>query len=265
VTREFQKEHHVELLRNLQIQLDPCRDLLLNHPIYQEIDRIESLRTFMEHHVFAVWDFMSLLKALQRSLCCVDVPWVPAFEPSATRLINEIVLAEESDVSEQGSFASHFELYRKSMLQCGASTTGIDGFVNALRAGTPVSRALDLPCVPEAARVFVRHTFTIIESGSLCSIAAAFTFGREDLLPAIFQRIVDELNVDSQGALDTFQYYLVRHIGLDGDEHGPMAKELVVGLCGTDESKWQLAIQSAVASLQARLRLWDAITEAIRK
>src|SRR5208282_4558022 len=126
-----------------------------------------------------------------------------------------------------------------------------------IRRGKPVSAALQSPGVPECAQRFVRQTFGFIEDGNLCAIAAAFTFGREDLLPAVFQRIVDKLNVEAGGGLEDFKYYLERHIGLDGEEHGPMANRLLLSLCGTDESRWQIAEQAAVDCLDARQRLWD--------
>jgi hypothetical protein len=249
----------------IEEQLNPFREALLNHRIYGEMDRLDVLRLFMEHHIFAVWDFMSLLKALQKRLCCVEVPWVVPDDPQACRFINEIVLAEESDDDGRGGFASHFELYLRSMRQCGASTAGIDGFLSDLRRGIPVETALASPTVPAAARHFVEQTFKIINDGNLCAIASAFTYGREDLLPDVFQRIVDRLNVEAGGQLEDFQYYLQRHIGLDGDEHGPMASRLVQSLCGSDDSLWKVAEDTAVNCLIARQKLWDGIYEAVRR
>ena len=219
----------------------------------------------MEHHVFAVWDFMSFLKSLQRRLCCVELPWLPSADPTASRLVNEIVLAEESDEDGTGGFASHFELYRRTMDRSGANTADIDGFLDALRLGQPVSTAIESPAVPDPARRFVRQTFRLIDGGNLCAIASAFTFGREDLLPAVFQRIVDELSVEAGGKLEDFRYYLDRHIGLDGDEHGPMANRLLLSLCDSDESRWRAAEEAAVECLEARRALWDGIHDAIRR
>ena len=255
----------VNPLKRIEERLEPLRRGLLTHPIYQEIDQLESLRVFMEHHVFAVWDFMSLLKLLQRHLTCVDVPWVPGIDAQVSRFVNEIVLAEESDEDGQGGYASHFELYHRSMTQCGADTTIVDCFLNALKAGVALPVAFEQANVPLASRGFVQQTFDIIERGRLCAVASAFTFGREDLLPAVFQRIVDSLNVESGGKLEAFKYYLERHIGLDGDEHGPMAHRLLQSLCGSDNSQWEQAEEAAVNSLIARRQLWDGISEAIRE
>jgi hypothetical protein len=252
-------------LHKIEQRLTPLKEALVNHRIYGEIDRIDALRLFMEHHIFAVWDFMSLLKVLQRRLCCVEVPWLPAADSQGCRFINEIVLAEESDIDARGRYASHFELYHGSMKQCVANTAGIDGFLSDLRHGTDLLTALESPEVPQAARQFVQQTFKIIEAGNLCEVAAAFTFGREDLLPDVFQRIVDELNTQAGGRLEDFKYYLERHIGLDGDEHGPMATRLLQSLCGADDALWEMAEQTAVDCLLARQQLWDGIYEAISR
>ena len=160
------RERTLNQLQKIEQRLAPLKNALLNHRLYGEIDRIDALRGFMEHHVFAVWDFMSLLKVLQRQLCCVEVPWLPCGDQQGSRFINEIVLAEESDDDGRGGFASHFELYHRSMKQCGANTAPIDGFMDDLSRGVPVLTALASPTVLEAARRFVEQTFKIIETGN---------------------------------------------------------------------------------------------------
>jgi Protein of unknown function (DUF3050) len=251
-------------LDQLHERLAPLKTALLEHPVYHEIDCLESLHVFMEQHVFAVWDFMSLLKTLQRLVSCVEVPWLPGDNALGCRFINEIVVAEESDSDGEGGFVSHFELYRRAMKHCGANTTSIDGFLQGLRQGRPLAAALESAQVSPCARSFVHQTFDIIEGGNLCAVASAFTFGREDLLPALFQRIVDELNVEARGGLELFRYYLNRHIGLDGDEHGPMAGRLMQSLCGSDGSLWAIAERAAAKSLEARRELWDGIDALMR-
>ena len=89
--------------------------------------------------MFAVWDFMSLLKAIQRELCGVGVPWVPSPNLQATRLVNEIVLGEESDEDGEGGYASHFVLYRRAMQRCGANVQVDVGLLDEF--GFPPARA----------------------------------------------------------------------------------------------------------------------------
>jgi hypothetical protein len=254
----------VNPLERLHQRLIPLKTALLNHPIYGEIDCLESLRVFMEHHIFAVWDFMSLLKTLQRLLTCVEVPWLPGVDALGCRFINEIVVAEESDSDGRDGFVSHFELYRRAMSQCGANTAPIDAFLDKLRLGKSVPAALETVSVGACARHFVLQTFDTIQQGNLCALASAFTFGREDLLPALFQRIVEELNVETRGGLELFRYYLNRHIGLDGEEHGPMASRLMQSICGSDEILWTAAEHAAASALVARQQLWDGIYEILR-
>ena len=239
------------------------RAALLAHPIYERIDELPALQLFMQHHVFAVWDFMSLLKALQRRVCCVSVPWLPPADPELARFLNEIVLGEESDADGAGGHASHFELYHRAMQECGANARLIDAFLQQLKTGSSLGSALQLVAVPASVQQFVQQTFAIVESNDLPAIAAAFTFGREDLLPDVFQKIVDRLNVQTSGGLSRFQYYLARHIELDGDHHGPMAVRLTTTICGDDESNWRRAETAAVQSLEARLALWDGMHAAM--
>lgn len=250
-------------LDHLQQQLVPLRRSLLEHPLYARLNTLSALQIFMQHHVFAVWDFMSLLKSLQQHLCCVQVPWLPPAYPRAARLINEIVLGEETDEDGQESYASHFDLYHRAMRGCGFDTSAIDRLLESLRREDYLTDALHQAGVSASVGHFVTHTFKLIDGRNLPALASAFTFGREDLLPSVFQRIVDELNVEASGGLDQFQFYLARHIELDGGEHGPMAHQLVALLCGDDPANWQAAEQAAISSLQARLALWDGMLHAI--
>lgn len=245
-------------LQELQLRLVPLRATLLEHPLYRRIDGAAALQTFMEHHVFAVWDFMSLLKGLQKQLTCVEIPWRPATDNSATRLINEIVLGEESDEDGDGGFASHYELYLRAMKDAGAKTDSMELFVARIDEGAGLETALEEAKVPVAAAAFVEETFHTLEQGSICGLAAAFTFGREDLLPSVFQKIVDQANA-ATGGFGRFQYYLNRHIQLDGDVHGPMAWRLVRSLCGDVPERWRQAEAGALGALRARVALWDGM------
>ena len=202
----------------------------------------------MEHHVYAVWDFMSLLKALQSILTCTSSPWKPVGDKKIRRLINSIVLEEESDVDLYGNPASHYEMYLDAMKQSGANTSPIESFVANVSAS-------NIPKVNNEIDDFLKSTFDVINSEKAHKIAAAFTFGREDLIPDMFTAIVEEYNTNNK--LDKFVYYLERHIELDGGEHGPLALQLVSDLCGNDEVKWREAEEAAIESLVARKKLWD--------
>src|ERR1700761_5921002 len=114
------------------------RDTLLDHPIYTNIVSVGDLRRFMEDHVFAVWDFMSLLKRLQQDMTCTRVPWFPADNARAARLINDIVIGEETDVGPDSSYVSHLDLYLRAMVDVGASTLQFDTFRALVLVGIPV-------------------------------------------------------------------------------------------------------------------------------
>ena len=219
---------------------------------------------FMEHHVFAVWDFMSLLKALQVRLTCAVVPWLPQGNAEVRRLVNEIVLGEESDALPDGGASSHFEIYLQAMREAGASTAQVEHFIRTVESGQTVDGALEDAGVPPAVGAFVRHTFAVIGRGRTHEIAAAFTYGREDLIPDMFTRLVHELERQFPGKRATLRYYLDRHIELDGDQHGEMGRRMVSLLCEGDADREDEATQAAVAALQSRIQLWDGIASAVK-
>lgn len=216
----------------------------------------------MESHVFAVWDFMSLLKVLQSRLTCVSSPWTPTSRPESRRFLNEIVLGEESDEYD-GGFLSHFEIYLLAMAQAGASAAGISELLAQLES-VSVLQAVQSAAIPEGARRFVRTTFELIESRRLHALAAAFTFGREDVIPDMFRSLVRDLNARKPGAYTTFLWYLERHIEVDGEDHGPLSLRMVADLCGEDEALWTEAAEAAEDALRARLALWDSILDRMR-
>jgi hypothetical protein len=256
-------QHDAQLaLTELRTVIEAERAAVIKHPVYQQLDTLRDVMTFTEHHVFAVWDFMSLLKNLQQQLTCVEVPWVPRGTPTATRLINEIVLGEESD--EFGdSYVSHFELYLAAMEEAGADTKPINAFLDLIRSGSTVCEALTWAPAPSAAAAFVTNTWRILDQAPLHCQAAAFAFGREDLIPEMFDRV---MTIDQRtDRLGLFRDYLVRHIELDGEQHTPMAMRMLADLCGDDAQKWDECAQAVIDSLQARSQLWDGVVAAINK
>lgn len=245
----------------IEDRIAPLRARLADHPLYASIRTEEHLRIFMQTHVFAVWDFMSLLKSLQSRLTCVSSPWTPTKLPDSRRFINEIVLGEESDEFQSRSL-SHFEIYLQAMTQSRASTTEINGLLAQIET-TPVLRALRTSSIPDGARKFLETTFELIEAGKLHALAAAFTFGREDLIPDMFRSLVRDLNQRKPGSYATFLWYLERHIEVDGEDHGPLSLRMVSDICGDSEARWTEAAEAAEAALAARLQLWDSIAAQI--
>jgi hypothetical protein len=247
------------MIDRLQESLRPLRKRVAEHEVYHRIETLQELQLFMEHHVFAVWDFMSLLKALQRRLTCITVPWVPEGHGLSRRLINEIVLEEESDEGTRGVTFSHYELYRAAMKQCGADVSRVDAFLAAIRRGDAVASALAGAGAPTAAQEFVKATMRVVKSDSAHRVAAAFTLAREDVIPIMFKPLMARLHHRFPGELTLFQDYLDRHIKLDEERHTPMAFQMLVELCGDDPRKWGEAEETAQAGLTARIDLWDAV------
>lgn len=226
---------------------------LSNHAIYQSLNSIEAIRTFMSIHIYAVWDFMSLLKALQKKLTCVEVPWRPTPYPGElVRLINQIVLGEESDLDQNGKAISHFELYLQAMEEVGASTSSIKDFLGNL----------DFNRIPCNAQDFVRGNIQLAREGHLVEITASFFFGREKLIPHMFETILAVLNRENIQA-PTFIYYLKRHIELDSEEHGPLAERCLNYLTAGNDTLKSMAQSAGSKAILERKLLWDRLLNEI--
>ena len=244
--------------------LQPLKDRLLQHPLYDKIRTLDDLHCFLEHHVYAVWDFMSLLKALQQQLTCTITPWLPVGNPEVRYLINEIVVAEETDLAMDGKRQSHFEMYLDAMNQCGANTLAVQRFLEDIQKTQNIFVSIKHAEVHPKVRAFLDFTFRVIEEGKAHKIAAAFTFGREDLIPTMFTEILKNFQQNfPQTDLSKLIYYFERHIELDGDEHGPMAMQMITELCGDSATKWNEVLEVSQQALEKRLGLWDAIEEMV--
>jgi hypothetical protein len=248
---------------HIEKELSGLRNELKNHSLYKKLNTLEDVQLFMELHVFAVWDFMSLLKSLQINLTCVSIPWVPVKNAELARFINEIVIAEESDHDAHGVVKSHFEMYLTAMDEVNSDPSKMNDFLKAIQSNISVEKALESLAVPKAVKAFLNFTFNTIKTNKSHLIASSFTFGREDVIPDMFISIIEKATLENNKSYDSFNYYLKRHIELDGDEHGPLSLKMIEELCGNDTQKWEEVLETGRTALQLRINLWSAIEQEI--
>jgi|TARA_B110000908_G_scaffold26375_1_gene30620 hypothetical protein len=248
-------------IEHIQNEIISLQQGLKSHRLYKQLQTLEDIKIFTQDHVFAVWDFMSLLKTLQREFSCISIPWIPRKKGKLTQFINEITLAEESDIDLSGESKSHFEMYLEAMRHMGSDTHKIEVFLSKILQNSSIKEALDFAKVPEAVKNFVNFTFNTIYTNDAHKVAAAFTFGREDLIPDMFIEIIHQTH--QQESFKDFLYYLNRHVELDGDSHGPISLEMIVEMCGDDQQKWSEVLETAKEALEVRISLWDYIADNI--
>jgi Protein of unknown function (DUF3050) len=253
-------------INHIQSAIEPLRQTLLNHPVYDLIESLPELNIFMEHHIFAVWDFMSLLKALQRELTCVEVPWVPRGSPVVRKLINEIVLGVETGPDQEGWPASHYEVYLDAMEGTCADTSAIKDLIREVSFGKTVATALEGLSVRQEVKNFVQYSFDTIARTKAHEIASLFTFGREHLIPEHFSSLVEDLEEEpSQHQVDGLLYYLGSPLEVAAGQYHSMAMQMIVELCGEDDNKWEECRVAAIGALERRVALWDSIAACIQE
>ncbi len=223
---------------------------LFSHPIYKKLNSLENIQRFMSIHIFAVWDFMTLLKAMQHRFTSVNIPWYPSsYGAEIVRFVNEIVLGEECDVTRnKDEHLDHFSLYYRAMKEVGSDTKWIDKYLKD-------QQKLDAPLED-----FIQFHRKIALDGSDVEVAASFLYGREDIIPEMFSSFIKESHLSKEKIPD-FLYYLERHIELDKDDHSVKATMLIQKIITSPEAARQ-AQKAAIESIQKRYELWDyALTQ----
>jgi len=247
---------NADFIESLRLRLEA-------HPIYAAVTTLDDLRVFMQHHVYSVWDFMSLIKYLQNEIAPARWPWTPGGDASVQRFINELVLEEETDIALPGQegHTSHFMLYLAAMREIGADAATPERFVQLVaEQGVAAALASGLPPAPSAA--FTRTTFDFLASGKPHTVAAALALGREHVIPSMFRAFLSRMAV-TEAQAPSFHYYLNRHVHLDEDFHAPLSLRLLAALCENDPGKWREAEAAAETAVNARMLFWDGVLKAL--
>lgn len=244
--------------------LEEPRNTLLAHPLYALIQSTRELQVFMPVHAFAVWDFMNLVKRLQCELAPAALPWFPPHNSRLARFVNQIVLEEETDLDQDGAPRSHFEIYINAMEQVGADTSQVQEFVASLEAGTDLDTAARDHGLDDAVRDFVMGTLDVAVLGTPLEVAACFLFGREDIIPEMFRAILEDWP-EAEREAPALHFYLQRHIELDGDDHGVLARQMLEEFSqGASGDEIDRAVRMARTSIERRIALWDAVLDNLR-
>jgi len=250
-------------MNSITQNLKPLKNRLRNHSLYSKIKDVDDLNIFSNAHVYAVWDFMSLLKFLQINLTSISIPWFPSKNTTTAKLINEIVAGEETDEDQEGQPVSHFEMYIDSIEEFGLNTSEIINNLNTLNNIETIDKDIEKLDIKSYVKDFLKFTFSVIKRGKIHEVASVFTFGREDLIPDMFIPLIEGINSENND-LNKLIYYFKRHIEVDGDMHGPMSMEMLSYLCNNDPSKISESALIAEKALLARISLWDGIENEIK-
>lgn len=250
-------------IARIEAQLEPLQQEIANHPLIGCLTTLPAVQGFMEHHVFAVWDFVCLLKTLYARIGCVTVPWLPPQNAQSVHFLLRILIDEESDqLPNRTEPLCHFDLYREAMTESGANTQPIQQFLSHLQHGHSLEQALQNPQIPKPAQAFVCSTWAFFEQPTP-ALAAAFVFGREAMVPQLFVPLLQHIRNHQIPRCNTFSDYLTRHIAIDSQDHYPQALQMLSVLCGSSDQRWESVQQAAKQALTHRLEFLNGIQKAL--
>ena len=236
---------------------------LNNHPLYSSLNNLPRLKFFMERHIYAVLDFMTLVKNLQKKISPMGTLWSPPENPTLCRFIGEIILEEETDQLPTGEYLSHFQIYCRALKEIqGNPQMAIEFSQSPLAPSNKLNFESFL--LPKSVRNFLAFNQELIRESKAHTLAASFYFGREKAIPIIFKSILKETLVTEKEA-PMFHFYLGRHIELDSNEHGPKAKEMIKYFCQDKKTLCHEVLLTAKKVIEQRVKFWDEILEEMQE
>ncbi len=238
-------------------KINEIKKNIINHPLFHMRFNNEQLSHFMSIHVYAVWSFMSIVKSLQKNLTPQSIPWTPnhSTQNGMARFINEIIYTEESDEISKNTYLSHFEIYILAMRIIGVNTKPILSIVSHFKKNNYSRKYINSLNIPICAKHFINHDISIAKSRSLPKIVGVFCFGKETIIPFMFKQIIKAIPKRGNSVLIS---YFDRHIEIDGERHGPLAKKIFSEVC-KKKSASTLAYLTAIEALKLRESMWDDI------
>ena len=227
------------------------------HTVFEKINTLDRAKIYMESQIWCVWDFMMLLRSIQNHYMCQNYLWLPPQDTKVARFIYEMLISEETDIDETGGgYSSHFETYLRAMSDAGADMIPINEFLRHVRKGDTFEELMELKFIPDYAKDFMRNTHEICK-GSPESAVAAFCLGRENLIPEMFKVFLRHLEKHQE--LNTFRWYLMRHVAVDSENHGPQSARLLERVLDNDKKKIEDALDTSVNALESREKFLDQI------
>lgn len=256
-------ENTTERVAYILNEIEDLKSELAAHCLYTKLQHMEDIHIFMEHHVFAVWDFMSLAKALQLHLDATQVIEKQTDNSKILGFVNGILTGGETDPNKKEIVLSHLEMYLELMDEIGANTTNIKKLIASSAAGLDIHEAMQIAQLTDEQQRILNFTQTIIATNEIHKIAVAATLVPEGMISNRFLKILKETEERDNLLVPKFKNYLNRYKAIDGNDYGLLSLEMVTHFCDSDGKKWVDILDIAMKTLSHRIYLWDAIVDEI--